>query len=259
MISAQKRLLDGITRICNSTSHVIKRQLSFVVPVAKRQSTEPSSPSLRVGLIEDSEVARKLLRKILQRYAELELVGSWATGEEALVALSKLRPDVVLVDLDLPGISGEDCLRALSVMLPCSALVVLTAHDDAERVFESLRAGANGYLLKGSPPEEIIAGIKAAYLGGSPLSPAVAGLVIKAFKRNAANTKRAIPLPSLAPRERQILASLAKGKAPKEVASELFISYETVRDYLKQIYQKLHVRSRTEAVLRYLEANGEAG
>jgi DNA-binding NarL/FixJ family response regulator len=81
--------------------------------------------------------------------------------------------------------------------------------------------------------------------------------VIKAFKRSAANTKRAIPLPSLAPRERQILASLAKGKAPKEVASELFISYETVRDYLKQIYQKLHVRSRTEAVLRYLEANGE--
>jgi DNA-binding NarL/FixJ family response regulator len=210
-----------------------------------------------VGLIEDSEVARKLLKKILQQYPEFELVGAWGTGEEALVALSTLRPDVVLVDLELPGISGEDCLRALSVMLPCSALVVLTAHDDADRVFESLRAGANGYLLKGCPPEEIVAGIKSAYHGGSPLNPAVAGLVISAFKRGAANTKRVIPLPSLAPRERQILEALALGKTPKEVAAELFISYETVRDYLKQIYQKLHVRSRTEAVLRYLEANGE--
>jgi DNA-binding NarL/FixJ family response regulator len=205
-------------------------------------------------VIEDSDVARKLLKKILQQHAECELAGAWSTGEEALAELSQIRPDVVLVDLDLPGISGEDCLRALSVMLPCTALVVLTAHDDAERVFSSLRAGANGYLLKGSPSAEIIAGIKAAYVGGSPLSPAVAGLVIHAFKRSSANAKPAIPLPSLAPREKQILEALAKGKAPKEVAAELFISYETVRDYLKQIYQKLHVRSRTEAVLRYLEA-----
>lgn len=209
---------------------------------------------LRVGLIEDSLVTRKLIGKLLNKHADCELVGAWGTGEEALLELVKLRPDVVLVDLELPGISGDDCLRALSVMLPCTALVVLTAHDDAERVFSSLRAGANGYLLKCCSSVELIAGIKAAFIGGSPLSPAVAGLVIRAFKRSATPVKSFIPLPSLAPRERQILGALAKGKSPKEVAAELFLSYETVRDYLKRIYQKLHVRSRTEAVLKYLEA-----
>lgn len=225
------------------------------MPTTKKASDKASPPPLRVGVIEDSDVARKLLKKIFQQHAECELAGAWSTGEEALAEIAQIRPDVVLVDLDLPGISGEDCLRALSVMLPCTALVVLTAHDDAERVFSSLRAGANGYLLKGSPSAEIIAGIKAAFVGGAPLSPAVAGLVIHAFKRSSAKAKPAIPLPSLAPREKQILEALAQGKAPKEVAAELFISYETVRDYLKQIYQKLHVRSRTEAVLRYLEAD----
>lgn len=199
-------------------------------------------------------MTRKLLGKLLNKHPECELAGAWGTGEEALAELSKLRPHVVLVDLELPGISGEDCLLALSVMLPSSALVVLTAHEDSGRVFAALRAGANGYLLKGSSAPELIAGIKAAYAGGSPLSPAIAGLVIQAFKQNSTPAKPVIPLPSLSPRERQILELLAKGMVPKEAAAELFISYETVRDYLKQIYQKLHVRSRTEAVLRYLEA-----
>lgn len=210
-----------------------------------------------MGLIEDNPVTRKLIEKLLTKHADCELAGSWGTGEDALAALSKLRPDVVLVDLELPGISGEDCLRALSAMLPCTALLVLTAHDDASRVFESLRAGANGYLLKSSSATDLIAGIKAACAGGSPLSPAVAGLVIQAFKQNSTLAKSVIPLPSLAPRERQILELLAKGLAPKEVAAELVITYETVRDYLKQIYQKLHVSSRTEAVLRYLESGQE--
>ena len=205
-------------------------------------------------MIEDNSVTRKLMEKLLNKHPDCTFAGGWSTGEEALVALSKLRPDVVIVDLELPGISGEDCLRALSVMLPCTALLVLTVHDDAARVFASLRAGANGYLLKTSSSRELVAGIKAAYAGGSPLSPAVAGLVIQAFKKTPNTTKPIIPLPSLAPRERQILESLAKGMAPKEVAAELFLSYETVRDYLKNIYQKLHVRSRTEAVLKYLEA-----
>lgn len=209
---------------------------------------------LRVGLIEDNRVSRKLVEKLLFQSTDCELAGSWGTGEEALAALVKLRPDVVLVDLELPGISGEDCLRALSVMLPDTALVVLSVHEDATRVYAALRAGANGYLLKGASVPELIAGIKAAHDGGSPLSPAVAGLVIQAFKRSPLPAKPAIPLPSLAPRERQILSLLAKGMAPKEVAAELFLSYETVRDYLKPIYQKLHVRSRTEAVLKYLAA-----
>lgn len=208
---------------------------------------------LRVAVIEDDRIMRALLEKLITKQPELDLCGAWGSGEEALAALHPLRPDVVVVDLELPGISGEDSIRALSAVLPCAAFVVLTMHEDAERVFGALQAGANGYLLKGSHSSVIVSGIQAAHLGGSPLSPEVAGMVIRTFKKNGGK-KPPIPLPSLSPRERQILERLATGMAPKEVAAELDISYETVRDYLKQIYQKLHVRSRTEAVLRFLES-----
>ena len=196
---------------------------------------------------------RTLLVKLITKQADLDLCGAWGSGEEALAVLHALKPDVVVVDLELPGISGEDSIRALSAILPCVAFVVLTVHENAERVFGALQAGANGYLLKGSPSADIVSGIQAAHRGGSPLSPEIAGLVIRAFQ-NQTPKKALIPLPSLSPRERQILELLATGMVPKEAAAELGISYETVRDYLKQIYQKLHVRSRTEAVLRFLEA-----
>jgi DNA-binding NarL/FixJ family response regulator len=209
--------------------------------------------------VEDNAVTRKVIRQLVSKHREFEFVRAWPTGEEALAEVSKLRPDVMLIDLELPGISGEDCLRALSGVLPAAALLVLTSHEDPARVFASLSAGAHGYLLKGSPPAELVAGIKAAYAGGSPLSPAVAGLVIRAFKENTAAAQTSIPLPSLAPREQQILELLAMGKVPKEAAAELSLSYATVRDYLKHIYRKLHVRSRTEAVLRYLEAGQRPG
>lgn len=218
--------------------------------------TSNATKPIRVAVIEDDRVSRKMLERLLEKNADCELAGSWATGEEALVEVKRIQPDVVLVDLELPGMTGEDCIGALSVMIPCCALVVLTVHDNPERVFSALRAGANGYLLKGATSAELVAGMKAAFAGGFPLSPAVAGLVIQAFKKQPTTpAKPIIPLPSLAPRERQILDLLAKGRAPKEVAAELFISYETVRDHLKNIYQKLHVRSRTEAVLRYLEGS----
>ncbi len=197
---------------------------------------------------------RKLLEKLIAKQADLDLCGAWGSGEEALAPLHVLRPDVVVVDLELPGISGEDCIRALAAILPCAAFVVLTVHENAERVFGALQAGANGYLLKGASSEVIVSGIRAAHSGGAPLSPEIAGMVIRAFHKSGGK-KPSIPLPSLSPRERQILELLATGMVPKEAAAELRISYETVRDYLKQIYQKLHVRSRTEAVLRFLEAD----
>jgi DNA-binding NarL/FixJ family response regulator len=222
----------------------------------KTNPNPPQSPPrlLRIAIIEDDAIIRSLLEKLVTKQPDMELTGAWGTGEAALAALASQRPDVVVVDLELPGISGEDCLRALSGMMPATALVVLSVHDDPERVFAALRAGANGYLLKGIPPAELVAGIHAAHTGGSPLSPAVANLVIRAFQRSPEPAPPPIPLPSLSPRERQILELLAKGLVAKEAASELHLSYETVRDYLKTIYQKLHVRSRTEAVLRFLEA-----
>jgi DNA-binding NarL/FixJ family response regulator len=219
--------------------------------------TESQIPAtLRIGVIEDDTTMRTLLVKLISKRADLEVCGAWSSGEEALAVLATLSPDVVVVDLELPGISGEECIRSLSGILPCAAFVVLTVHENAERVFGALQAGANGYLLKGSALAEIVPAIHAAHRGGSPLSPEIAGLVIRAFQ-NQSLKKVPIPLPSLSPRERQILELLATGMVPKEAAAELGISYETVRDYLKQIYQKLHVRSRTEAVLRFLES-GEA-
>lgn len=208
--------------------------------------------TLRIGVIEDDQMMMAFIKKLIAKTEGLELCGAWMTGEEALREIKRLNPTVVLVDLELPGISGEDTIRAVSALLPTAAIVVLTVHEDAMRVFGALQAGANGYLIKGCGPIAIIDGIFAAHRGGSPLSPEIAGLVIRAFQKNSTK-KKALPLPHLSPRERQILDQLATGKATKEVASELHLSYETVRDYLKQIYQKLHVRSRTEAVLRYLE------
>lgn len=214
----------------------------------------PPAPPLRIAVIEDDTIIRSMLEKLITKQPGLSLAGAWGTGEAALAGLALQRPDVVIVDLELPGISGEDCLRALSGMMPTTALLVLSVHDDPERVFAALRAGANGYLLKGTPPAELVAGIVAAHTGGSPLSPAVANLVIRAFQRSPEPAPPPLPLPSLSPRERQILELLAKGRVAKEAAAELHLSYETVRDYLKTIYQKLHVRSRTEAVLRFLES-----
>jgi len=129
--------------------------------------------------------------------------------------------------------------------------VVLTIHDDPKKGFDALRAGANGYLLKTSKPNEIAAGIRQASEGGAPLSQEIARLLIKSFQEPPAKEKR--DMPGLTPREGQILERLAQGMVPKEVAYSLGISYETVRDYLKAVYSKLHVRSRTEAVIKYLE------
>lgn len=223
--------------------------------VVSDSSARKNPPSLRVGVIEDDRTMRVLLEKLIAKAPGMECCGSWERGEEALGAICSLRPDVILVDLELPGISGADCIRALSGVLPASAFLVLTVHEDPARVFEALRAGANGYLLKGSSPAEILAGLQAAHRGGAPLSPEIAHLVVRAFQMQP-EKKQAIPLPSLAPREREILERLSTGQVPKEAAAEMGISYETARDYLKNIYQKLHVRSRTEAVLRFLEANG---
>ncbi len=225
-------------------------------PRRESPSTAKNQHPLRVGIVEDNSATRLFLHGILQAQPGLHCIGSWSSAEDALKATPTLKPDVMLVDLELPGMSGEDCLRALSAILPGAALLVLTSHDDPKRVFASLTAGANGYLLKGASPEELVSAISAAHGGGSPLSPAVAGLVINAFLTKPKAPGGGLPLPSLSPREHQILELLTKGRVPKEAASDLSMSYETVRDHLKRIYRKLHVRSRTEAVLRYLGAEG---
>jgi len=207
--------------------------------------------TLRVGVVEDDRTLRLFLEKLLQKKEhDFECAGSFESAEAA-VPLLKDKPDVVVVDLELPGVSGMEMIKHLAPYMPTTAFVVLTVHDDPRKVFAALRAGANGYLLKTAKPAEIAAGIRQASEGGAPLSQDIARLLIQSFQEPPKPEKK--EMPGLTPRESQILERLAKGMAPKEVAHDLSLSYETVRDYLKAVYQKLHVRSRTEAVIKYLE------
>lgn len=223
----------------------------MVDPNPDAAGSETSRRSLRVAVVEDDATLRLFMEKLIQKKEYgFEFAGAYQSAEEA-VCLLKEKPDVVVVDLELPGVSGVELIKKMSPHMAHTAFVVLTVHDDPKKVFAALRAGANGYLLKSCKAAEIAGGIRQASEGGAPLSQDIARLLIQSFQEPAKPEKKEIP--GLTPRESQILEKLAKGMAPKEVANELFLSYETVRDYLKAVYQKLHVRSRTEAVIKYLE------
>lgn len=218
-------------------------------------STSSTPRTLRVAVVEDDPTLRLFVSKLIEKKDHgFQLVGAWESAEAAAKALLADQPDVVVVDLELPGVSGMEMIKGLSPRMVNTAFVVLTIHDDPEKVFTALRAGANGYLLKSAKPNEIAAGIRQACEGGAPLSQDIARLLIQSFQEPVKKEKK--EMPGLTPRESQILELLAKGKVPKEVGYDLGISYETVRDYLKSVYAKLHVRSRTEAVIKYLEHTG---
>ncbi|MFC5457129.1 response regulator [Prosthecobacter fluviatilis] len=211
--------------------------------------------TLRVAVVEDDATLRLFLKKLIEKNGHgFELAGAWETAEEAVKPLVESRPHVVVVDLELPKTSGIEFIRQLAPRMIETAFVVLTIHDDPDKVFEALRAGAHGYLLKSAKPGEIAAGIRQASEGGAPLSQGIARLLIKSFQAQPERKKSGIP--SLTPRESQIIERLAQGMVPKELAHDLGISYETVREYIKSVYAKLHVRSRTEAVIKYLGHQG---
>ena len=223
--------------------------------IATPPVTEPAVKNrraLRVAVVEDDKTLRLFLEKLIQKKDHDFVFSGAFESAEAAVQLLKEKPDVVVVDLELPGVSGMEMIKQMSPRMPTTAFIVLTVHDDPTKVFAALRAGASGYMLKTSKPAEIAVGIRQASEGGAPLSQDIARLLIQSFQEPAKPVEKK-EMPGLTPRESQILERLAKGMAPKEVAHELCLSYETVRDYLKAVYQKLHVRSRTEAVIKYLE------
>lgn len=228
---------------------------------ARKVKQDDSKPprTLRVAVVEDDKVVRTFVERLLGKPEHnCQFVGAWADAETALRELPDFEPDVVVVDLELPLMSGAELIAVLSRKMISAAFVVLTVHDDPAKVFAALRAGAHGYLLKGSKPEDIVGGIRSASEGGAPLSQEIARLLIQSFQEPPPKTEKP-PIPGLTPRETQILERLAQGMVPKEVAFELSLSYETVRDYLKGVYQKLHVRSRTEAVIKFLQHNNNEG
>jgi DNA-binding NarL/FixJ family response regulator len=208
-------------------------------------SATPALKTLRVAVVEDDPTLRLFMKKLIQKPANgFEFVGAWETAEEAVKPILDSKPHVIVVDLELPKVSGMEMIRQLSPRMLDTAFVVLTIHDDPDKVFAALRAGANGYLLKTAKPNEIAAGIR----------PDIARLLIKSFREPVTPQKK--ELPDLTPRESQILERLAQGMVPKDLGFDLGISYETVRVYIKAVYSKLHVRSRNEAVLKYLEHQG---
>lgn len=200
---------------------------------------------IKVVIVEDDTEMREGLESIVHSHPALDCIATFSTGEEALKQIPVIIPDIVLMDIHLPGISGIDCVRQLKPHFSFTQFMMCTVYEDSENVFESLCAGATGYLLKNSPPGKITESIIDLYHGGSPMSSIIARKVIHTFRPV---TQLNVEKEKLTKREREMLDLLAKGYRYKEIADQLFISFETVRTHIHNIYEKLHVQSRTEAL-----------
>lgn len=203
---------------------------------------------IRLAIVEDDEGIRNMMRRVIARSGEFELAGAYEDGESALAGIPTSKPDVVVMDLQLPGMDGIACTASLRDSFPDLQILVLTNFGDSDHLFDALRAGASGYLLKRSSPEEILEAIHLVHEGGAPMSAGIARKVVDSFRAPAQKSS----CEGLTPREETVLQLLAKGHLAKEVADILGISFTTARFHIRQIYKKLHVRSKTEAVLKYL-------
>jgi len=205
----------------------------------------------RVAIVEDNKLIRESLVDYVQTDPEFQCVCTCATGEEALKELPRHTPDIVLMDIQLPNISGIECTAKLRQLLPATKILMVTVYEDTDRIFKALRAGARGYLLKRCSPEQLVAAVREVREGGAPMSREIASKVIASFQEPVT---AATEVEDLSTREREILELLASGKSNKEIAAHLGLTEGTVRWHLSHVYEKLHVRSRTEAVLKYQSA-----
>lgn len=205
--------------------------------------------SIKVSIVEDNESIRRSLAEILNSTKGFRLADACVSGEEALRKLPTNPPEVVLMDINLPRISGVQAVRELKRCLPATQFIMLTIDDDSERVFESLQAGATGYLVKSIAPDRILAAIEEVHMGGSPMSSQIARMLVQSFQAPSPSPKADA---RLTPRESEILTLLTKGYRSKEAADALGIGVQTVNTHLRNIYEKLHVRSRAEAVAQFL-------
>jgi DNA-binding NarL/FixJ family response regulator len=205
--------------------------------------------SIKVSIVEDDPGTRESLAKMLQRTPELEFLEAYANGEAAITGIGKATPDVMLMDIRLPGMSGIECVARVKEKLPKVAILMLTTYEESDLIFESLRAGAIGYLLKNMPAAELMNAVVQARTGGSPLSMRIARKIVNHFQQKESP---ASDLSQLTTREQEILSLLSKGFLYKEIADQLQISLNTVRVHLQNVYEKLHVHSRTQAVMKFL-------
>ncbi|HWW01557.1 MAG TPA: response regulator transcription factor [Candidatus Acidoferrum sp.] len=207
------------------------------------------STTIRVAIVEDDEEIRANLTHRIGGSPAFKLLASYADAESALAELPGSAPDVVLMDINLPGMDGVECVRRLKAKMPRAQFIMLTVYEDNNRLFKSLIAGASGYLLKRTPPAKLVAAIREAHQGGSPMTPQIARRVVQHFQQMPE------PCPDvqkLTPRETDVLNQLAKGFRYKEIIDNLGISAGTLHSYISNVYEKLHVHSRTEAVVKFL-------
>jgi len=205
---------------------------------------------IRVAIVEDDEKVRENLAALIAETKGFECAGTFGSGEQALESMPRRAPDVVLMDVNLPGMSGVECVRQIKSRLPELQVVMLTVYDDSDRIFQALQMGASGYLLKRATAEEILRAVEEVHRGGAPMSSYIARKVVQSFQRRGVSEKFG---ENLTKRETDVLNYLARGYTNKEIADALGLSAETVRGYLKTIYGKLHVRSRTEAAMKFFK------
>jgi DNA-binding NarL/FixJ family response regulator len=211
-----------------------------------------AKPSVcKVVLVEDQQEIRERWTRLLESFGDFRCVCACSSGEEALRAIPAAQPDIVLMDIFLPGMSGIECTARLKGLLPQTQILILTASDDEEMVFPALEAGADGYLLKQSRPADLRQALLDALKGGVPMTSGIARRVAEYFRRRAQLRDEMV---RLSPREKEVLAMLSKGYSNKEIATHLSLGVETIHGYLKHVYEKMHVRSRSEAVAKYLSS-----
>ncbi|MBM3832900.1 MAG: response regulator transcription factor [Verrucomicrobia bacterium] len=206
--------------------------------------------SIRVAIVEDDKRISAALARLVHEAGGFRCAGTYASAETALWGIPKEPPDAVLMDINLPGMSGVDCVQRLKEILPKLEIVMLTVYEDGDQIFSALQAGASGYLLKRTPPNEILKALDDVMQGGAPMSSYIARKVVQSFQKEGPSPKES---ENLSKREREVLAYVAQGYLNKEIADTLAVSVETIRSQLKSIYDKLHVRSRTAAAFKYFQ------
>jgi len=203
-------------------------------------------PIIKLVIVEDLEEVTEGLSEFIRRDNDLQLLSTFRTAEAALLELPLLKPDIVIMDINLPGMTGIECIRQMKKTGTTMQFMMFTVYENNDQVFEALKAGASGYLLKKTSPLHIIEAVKELYEGGSPMSATIARKLVSIFQEQptGANNEAAV----LTPREKEVLGLLAKGMLYKEIAEQLHISFHTVRQHIGKIYEKLHVQNKTEAI-----------
>ncbi|HYG21150.1 MAG TPA: response regulator transcription factor [Verrucomicrobiae bacterium] len=219
--------------------------------MAPETDNAKSAGPITVAIVEDNGPMRDTLMQLIQDTPDMKCLGVCDTAAKALKQIPKLAPEVVIMDIRLPDRSGIECTARLKALLPETQILIYTVNEDNDQIFEALKAGASGYLLKSAAPAEIRESIIDIKLGGAPMSSEIARKVVQSFRQP--EVVKNPELDQLTRREEEILALLAQGYVAKEIAQRLYLSYATVRTHLHHIYEKLHVSTKTEAVVKYLK------